>query len=251
MNIGIIIQARVGSTRFPHKMTVPFYDGRGILHFLLSRMVSTNIPAPIILAIPDTPENDVLEEIGTSLNLKIFRGSEQDVMSRFINAALHYKISDIIRVCADNPFLDNQSIISLIENLKNSDSDYISYCLSDGTPTIKTHFGFWPEAVRLSALQAAADRTTEKYYREHVTNFIYAADNGFTRHCIPISSEIELNNWARFTVDTAQDFKNMQQVAKLTGMALAHHSPLQMIKHIESFPHLKTSMQEEIKKNLK
>ena len=250
MDNAIIIQARVGSTRFPNKMTIPFHNGKGMLHFLLSRMVKAGLPAPIILAIPDSPANDVLEEIGTQLNINVFRGSENDVLQRFIDAATLHKATRIIRVCADNPFLDTQSLINLIDTLKNDPSDYISYCLTDGTPTIKTHYGFWAEAVRLNALKTVAGLTDEKLYREHVTNYIYAHPKAFTRSCLRLDPAIEANPWARFTVDTAQDFENMKNLAAdlPTSSTL---SPIQLINHIANFPGIKTSMQAEINKNQK
>src|SRR5690606_33922432 len=100
-------------------------------------------------------------------------------------------------------------------------------------------------------LQTAAERTTEKHYLEHVTNFIYTTPQIFTRRCIPIDPDLESNYWARFTVDTAQDFKNMQRVAELLTTSSSQPAPIEIINRIESILTLKTSMQEEIMKNLK
>lgn len=250
MGTAIIVQARVGSTRFPNKMTIPFYDGHGMLHYLLSRMVKTNISVPLILAIPDSAENDILQKIGLDLGLKIFRGSENDVLQRFIDAAIYYSATSIIRVCADNPFLDIESVNTLIEALNKNESDYISFCLADGTPTIKTHYGFWAEAVRLSTLKSVATQTTEKLYREHVTNYIYAHPEKYSRHCLSLNSFVEANSWARFTVDTAQDFQNMQHLAaELTS--LNSLSPQHLINHVATHPGIKTTMLREIRENQK
>lgn len=265
MRTAIIIQARVGSTRFPNKMTIPFYNGRGMLYYLLSRMVKANLSAPLILAIPDSIENDAIADIGNELGINVFRGSEDDVLQRFIGAATKHDANAIIRVCADNPFLDIPSITTLMDALEVDSSDYISFCLSNGTPTIRTHYGFWPEAVRLSALQTAANKTGEKLYHEHVTNFIYTHSNIavpdfekvsahdteiFTRKCIPINSEIESNSWARFTVDTAQDFQNMMDLAaNLTPLNLLKTAEL--IDQVAKNPTMKATMLAEINKNQK
>lgn len=250
MSTAVIIQARVGSTRFPNKMTIPFYGDHGMLHYLLSRMKKASLSAPLILAIPDSTENDILQEIGLELGLKIFRGSENDVLQRFIDAANHYNVTSIIRVCADNPFLNIEAINALIDALNKDKSDYISFCLTDGTPTIKTHYGFWPEAVRLTTLQTVASQTDEKLYREHVTNYIYAHAEKYRCRCLALNPEVEANQWARFTVDTAQDFQNMKHLAtELTSQNLL--SPEQLITHVARNPNIRTSMEAEIRKNQK
>ena len=250
MATAVIVQARVGSTRFPNKMTLPFYAKAGMLHYLLRRMVNANLPAPIILAIPDSSENDILGKIGSELGLKIFRGSEDDVLQRFIAAATHYNASRIIRVCADNPFLDIHSITTLIETLESDDTDYISFCLANGTPTIKTHYGFWAEAVKLSALKSVAKETNEKLFCEHVTNYIYSHPEKYTRRCLTLDPIIEANPWARFTVDTQTDFETMSHLAT----HLPPHTeitPAELIKTVAAKPEIKNSMEQEIRKNQK
>lgn len=246
---GVIVQARMGSTRFKNKMTNPFYENEGMLYFLLSRLKQTGIDAKLVLAIPDTKENDVLESIGKRLHIAIYRGSENDVLQRFIGAAKEFQIENIVRVCADNPFLDTDSIKILFALLSESNTDYISFCLSDHTPTIKTHYGFWPEAVRLSALERVAESTIENLYREHVTNYIYTHPQQFTRHCIFIDPEIERAS-LRFTVDTQTDFESMQVLAQhfSKGQAI---TPGQVIHASNQYPEICKLMLMEIEKNRK
>ena len=102
----IIIQARTGSTRLPQKMILPFYENEGIFSLLLKKLTITFDKNDIILATSVNENNDVLVEIAERYGIKYFRGSENDVLQRFIDAAKEFNAENIIRVCADNPFLD-------------------------------------------------------------------------------------------------------------------------------------------------
>lgn len=101
----IIIQARTGSTRLPQKMILPFYESEGIFSLILKRLTSIIDKNNIILATSTNENNDVLTDIAKEYGVNYFRGSENDVLQRFIDAANEFNAKKIIRVCADNPFL--------------------------------------------------------------------------------------------------------------------------------------------------
>ena len=153
----IIIQARTGSTRLPQKMILPFYENEGIFSLILKRLTSIINKNNIILATSTNENNDVLIDIAKSYGVNYFRGSENDVLQRFIDAADEFNANKIIRVCADNPFLDLEFLNFLLDNFEKSDYDYMSFMTSKGCPTIKTHYGFWAEAVTLNALKKCRD----------------------------------------------------------------------------------------------
>lgn len=210
--IGIIIQARLGSTRLPQKMIIPFYSSKGILETIISRIIQRKFNFPIILATTANPKDDVIEKIASDAGIKHFRGSEDNVLDRFIKAGEQYKIDKIIRICADNPFLDLNALEYLAKSFINRDVDYWCYALSDNTPTIKTHYGFWAEGVKLSALKKVKDYTKDSLFLEHVTNYIYSNPNNFSIHFEPIEKIIEEQQSIRLTVDTQEDFKLCQKV---------------------------------------
>ena len=78
----------------------------------------------VIYAIPDTLENNTLEEYLNTQNAKIYRGSEQDVLNRFYNAAIISKADIIVRVCADNPLISPTQVDHLVQYYSNSTPDY-------------------------------------------------------------------------------------------------------------------------------
>lgn len=212
-NWGIIIQARTGSTRLPRKMVLPFYEGKCIIEILLERLGREFTDIPVILATTVSQGDDIIAEIALRSGCRLFRGSEDDVLQRFISAADEFGISRIVRICADNPFLDMQGIRELIGYAgENSDVDYVTFAKSDDTPAMKTHYGFWAEAVSLDALKKAASLTSEKLYHEHVTNFIYANRDIFRVSYLPIPEYLDNNSRIRLTLDTIEDFDMQKEI---------------------------------------
>lgn len=211
MNIGIIIQARMGSTRFPGKILKPFYENQSILDIILQNLHKVD-QSKVIVATSTASNNDVLASYLRSKGELIYRGSESDVLDRFISAAEAFNVDGIIRICSDNPFLDLQGVVTLVEQARKSDADYIGYQIND-TPSIKTHFGFWGEYVTLNALKKVYETThfgTPAH--EHVTIHIYTHPNEYKCEWIKSPEYLQGRNDIRLTIDTQEDMKNAQRV---------------------------------------
>lgn len=251
MRTGIIIQARLGSTRLPRKMILPFFESQTLLDILLQRLTDTLPNTPIILATTTAAQDDSLASIAKNHEVAVYRGSEENVLSRFIEAAEENSIDRIIRVCADNPLLDAHSIDRMIQESTRRDVDYWCFSTSERLPTIKTGYGFWAEAVTLSALQKVAQRTDEKQYLEHVTNYIYAHPEQFSIHFEPIDEAMEAQTDIRLTVDTEADFKLMQEIYRtvLEEKIALRAKPL--LERIQRNPRWQTVMKQEMQANLK
>ena len=140
--VTFIIQARLSSTRLPNKVILPFWNGKTILNLLIEKLKKFH-DCRIILATSELPANIQLVDVAQKANIGYFQGSENDVLQRFIDAAESQDAEHIIRICADNPFLDVDAIEELLTEIRTNDNyDYISF-LVNGSPSIKTHFGFW------------------------------------------------------------------------------------------------------------
>ncbi|MEA4919252.1 cytidylyltransferase domain-containing protein [Proteiniphilum sp.] len=251
---GIIIQARMGATRLPAKMVRPFHDGKGVLELLLQRLNSRfalRRDVAMVVATTVNPSDDLIAEVADKCNFPVFRGSEEDVLGRFIDAAASAGVAKLIRVCADNPFLDMDALDELINRITVQPHDYIAFSRSDGTPTIKTHYGFWPEVVRLDALRRVADTTAEKLYHEHVTNYIYTHPEGFEIDLIPIPRAIEENGNIRLTLDTLEDFE-MQRT--IYARCMERHGRIDIssvLETLDTFPDFYEQMKQQILLNTK
>jgi len=212
--LGIIIQARTGASRLPNKMILPFYGQLSVLEILLQRLHKFVNDIDIIVATTVNRNDDIIESVVKNYNLNCFRGSDSDVIGRFIKAAKVNGLTKVIRICADNPFLDMESLNLLINQFRESSCDYLAFSTSKGKPTIKTHYGFWAEAVTVDALKRIVLCTNERFYHEHVTNYIYENEDKFQAQYIQIPVEVETNTSIRLTLDTIEDFKIQQEIFK-------------------------------------
>ena len=208
---GIIIQARTGSTRLPNKMLLPFYGEKGIFEIILQRLKSSSVSIPIIVATTANKSDQQSVEIAKEYGFDYYTGDEENVLNRFIETAEHFKIDNIIRLCADNPFVDLDALSFQINSFSNN-YDYWCYCTNQLKPTIKTGYGFWTETVTLNALKKVAASTDEALYKEHVTNYIYTHPNTFEIHFEKINQNVENLSDLRLTVDTKNDFKLLKEI---------------------------------------
>lgn len=251
---GIIIQARMGSSRLPGKMVRPFYKEEGVLELLLHRLderFTHQGNVQVLVATTKSISDDIIAKIAGKCNFPVFRGNEEDVLRRFIDAATHSGIEKIIRVCADNPFLDMEALEVLIDRIGRFNHDYIAFATSNGTPSIKTHYGFWAEAVNADTLSCIAQATTEKVYHEHVTNYIYAHPDGFDIDLIPIPLDIEVNGNIRLTLDTIEDFEIQRAIYSNCLERYGKIDIRSVLQTLEAFPEFNEQMKLQISLNIK
>src|SRR5574344_3094459 len=211
MNIGFIIQARLGSTRLPGKILLPFSENKSIIEILLSKLNSISSNAKIIVATSNDTSNDKLVD-AIKNQAVIYRGSENDVLNRFICAAENNSIDRIIRICSDNPFIDIDGLKQILDVAKTTDADYVGFQIN-GKPSIQTHFGFWAEYVTLNSLKRVAQITNDSLWHEHVTNYIYFhPEKGFKIKWLSTPTFINGRNDIRLTIDTKEDFKSAKAI---------------------------------------
>ena len=92
--LGIVIQARTGSTRLPNKMLLPFHASKGILELLLEKLRNSFNNLPIIVATTTNNRDDVIVELCLKNKIKYFRGSENNVLQRFIDVANKFSLTN-------------------------------------------------------------------------------------------------------------------------------------------------------------
>lgn len=204
---GVVLQARSGATRLPGKMTMPFFNGHGIFEIVIHAVLEAFDVENIVLATTTSLGDDVLAEIAHRNGIRVFRGSENDVLQRFVDCAHEFNLTHLLRVCADNPFLRPDYLQQLAREYMQSPADYVSFAFPDGTPTIRSHIGLFGEMVALSALRRANEMTQEPFYHEHVTNFIYGNPEVFDVRYLPLPAIVRERSDIRLTVDTADDFE--------------------------------------------
>lgn len=141
----LIVQARCASSRYAQKVLRLFAYDHSFLEFQLIRLKKAFPSSPIVVATTTSPSDQAIEDIALRNKVACFRGSEQDVLQRFLNCCTHFHFTAyIVRICSDNPFLQMELLRRLIKEASNQEQgiDYISYSI-DHRPAILTHFGFF------------------------------------------------------------------------------------------------------------
>lgn len=249
--ISFIVQARSGSSRLPNKILLPFYKGKSILELLIEKLKKV-AETKIIIATSTNPNCDAIEKIARENDVICFRGSENDVLQRFIDAAESEHVKKIIRVCSDNPFLELHSIQELV-TIASSVADDVQYASFniDGIPSIKTHYGFWTEYVTLDALLKVKKSTNEKLYHEHVTNYIYSHPEQFSIYWIEGPQSVFGNHSIRLTIDTEEDFENAKKIYADISEKTPYPSIAEVVSYLNEHQDFYLSMKQQIDKNNK
>lgn len=250
MNIGIIIQARMGSTRLPGKILKPFYGGKTLLETLLDNLHKVK-DSKVIIATSVNENNDQLESFLHEKGELVYRGSENDVLDRFIKAAEANGVDGIVRICSDNPFLDWHGVATLVEKAHKSDADYIGFWVN-GKPSILTHFGFWGEFVTLDALQRVASTTDEGTpAHEHVTYHIYNHPDEYKCEWIAGPDFLEGRDDIRLTIDTQEDLESALKVYTDLKAKDDNFTLLDVVEYLDNHEDIKQSMLKIISQNVK
>ena len=250
MNVGIIIQARMGSTRLPGKILKQFYGGKTLLETLLDNLHKVE-GAKVIIATSVNENNDPLETFLVETWELVYRGSENDVLERFINAAEENDIDGIVRICSDNPFMDWHGVSQLNEKANTSNADYIGFHINN-QPSILTHFGFWGEFVRLEALKRVASTTEEGTpAHEHVTYHIYNHPDDYKCEWIECPDFLQGRNDIRLTIDTLDDLQNALKVYSDLKKKNDNFTLQEVVEYLDSHEEIKQSMLRNICQNKK
>lgn len=201
MKIGCIIQARTTSSRLPGKVlrTIDFETKQTILEEVIRRVKLSNKIDKIIIATTKNRSDDEIVEIAKRENIGWYRGSEEDVLSRFYYAAEENALDYIIRITSDCPFIDPHVIDDLIELYKEGNYDYASNCINRTFP-----HGLDCEMFSFEAFKKVKVIAKDKYYREHVTSYFYLNPQEYKIGSLELLNE----NYSdiRVTVDTKQDY---------------------------------------------
>ncbi len=202
-----IIQARMGSSRFPNKMVALLRDYR-LIDWVLFRVCSSTKLDGVILAIPLGRENDVLEEAARNYNITVVRGSDDDVLDRFIKAARKSKADVIVRICADNPYVDPSEIDCLVNYFLESRADYAFNHLEKMDNQYPDGFG--AEIFSRAVLERLNTLCTERRYREHVTSYVWDKMEEFVIKTFSAPSEIAYPN-VKLDVDYPEDLEKLSK----------------------------------------
>ena len=206
MKTGVIIQARMSSTRLPGKILKKLVDNVTILDLLIDRVSKCDFIDCIILATSVNPKDKTLETYSKSKGIDFYAGSEDDVLKRFYYCAKYYKLSNIIRVTADDPFKDPEVIKIAYDIFIKNKLDYVSNTIKPTFPE-----GIDIEIFNFSSLEKAFLNAALLSEREHVTPYIWKNPDLFKLENFALEDDFSSY---RLTVDYEEDYNLSKKILK-------------------------------------
>ena len=205
VSVTAIIQARMGSTRFPGKSLRPI-AGLPLLEHIIIRLQQVPEINHILLAVPEKDSELPLVDFAHRLQVPVFQGSEEDVLGRFIKAGASVQTEQVVRVCGDNPLFDIPLLSSLIQAHLLDQADYT-------LPLDPVPLGSACEIIRFETLKKIGELAKSSIYREHVTTWFHNHPSSFRIKRVNAPDYLKGCNF-RLTVDTEQDFQLMEELFK-------------------------------------
>ena len=222
--IGIIIQARMGSTRLPGKILLRIGDHLLLEHILL-RLATLRRTVTTVIATSDTTRDDVVAEFCAAHSVNCFRGSEQNVLDRYYQCARAYNFQHIIRLTGDNPFPDIEELDQLITLHLAGHFDY-----SNSFANLPVGVG--AEIFTFAALQQSWQQGKEAHHLEHVNEYMLEHPEIFATALLTVGT-VKNKPHVRLTVDTADDYQRACYIVQASGMR--HVATPQAIALAEEF----------------
>lgn len=213
MKTVVIVQARVTSSRLPGKVLMDL-AGRPMLAQQLRRLKRCHRVDEIVVATTTNDKDDPVVALANLEQMRWFRGSERDVLSRYVAAARESRADVVIRITADCPLIDPETTDRVIQELLSyaSECDYASNVLKRTFPR-----GLDVEAFFLDTLERIGRLGKSSLAREHVTFFL--RNERPDLFLVRSVTDVEDNSDLRWVVDTAEDMVLIRRLYKELGLA--------------------------------
>lgn len=207
-----IIQARMGSSRLPGKVMKSIGD-QPVLWYVIDRVLRAKEVNRLVVATSTSSADDEIALFCGDNGIDCYRGSEEDVLLRYYQAAQNFSADSILRITADCPLVDPSFIDKLVEFFKQNRLDYAG--LGDSFPD-----GFNAEIFTRAALDKAKDKANKKSEREHVTPYMKSQQGGFNYaalECERSPGELGFPHLSRLnnlllSLDEPYDFKVISEI---------------------------------------
>lgn len=195
----------MGSSRLPGKVLADL-GGRPLLEQLLRRLAPSTRLTQLVVATTKLPEDDAVAALAARGGVSCYRGSVDDVLDRYFQAAREHRADVVVRLTGDNPLVDgsfvDQSVEAYLE--RRPDVDYLDTGSSKSYPV-----GLSVEVIAMEALAQAWKEAREPADREHVTRFIRNRGNRFHIHSLAGKRD---DSDLRWTVDRPEDLTSVRLV---------------------------------------
>ena len=203
MSNAAIVQARMGSKRLPGKV-LSMIQGRTMLERVVERARRAERVSRVVVATSEAPEDDAIASVCRESAIDVFRGSEHDVLARYLGAAQQFDADPIVRLTADCPLLDPVVVDAVVARFAAGDVDYAA---NINPPTFPD--GLDTEVFSRNALEQAAREARLRSEREHVTLYIRNHPEIFRIANVCHARDLSAMRW---TVDEPADLELVRAV---------------------------------------
>jgi len=194
-----IIQARMGSSRFPGKM-MQLINNKPIIWYVIDSVKQVKLIDKIVLASTKNKEDQILLEKAKEYGIGGFAGNENDVLDRYYQCAKKFRADIILRVTGDCPLVDPEVIEKVIKMFQDNECDYCSNTLPPTYPD-----GLDVEVFSFKTLETAWKESKTQKDREHVTSYIRVGENEKKFKKLNLENGEDLSH-IRLTLDQKEDF---------------------------------------------
>ena len=201
MSTGILITARLKSTRLKEKVLKPIM-GRPMLSHMIERLRLAETPDKIIICTSTVEQDEQLCEFAEKEGIECFRGHPDDVLHRMNSAAIHFGIDTVVSCTADNPFVDPVYIDKLVDFHLAGDNDFSR---SEGLP-----FGVFAYALKQKAIAKACEIKDE--VDTEVWGGYFTQTGLFKCEILSVTDHAVCWPDLRLTVDTQEDFNLISEI---------------------------------------
>ena len=199
-----IIQARTGSTRLPGKVLLPLLAEPLLVH-VVRRVSRASLVDTTVVATTTLPNDDPIVDLATRAGWLVARGSEMDLLERYLGAARAHEAERVVRITSDCPLIDPGVIDEVIAALDAGGADYASNTLEPRTfPR-----GLDVEAMTMAALEEAGREDHDPASREHATPYLYRHPERFRLTGVRLPVDLSAHRW---TVDRQEDYELVRRI---------------------------------------
>ncbi len=200
------IEARMSSTRLPGKILADI-GGKPVIGHLVDRLKMCTKVDDIVIATTVNKSDDKLVEWADNNNVSCYRGSEEDVLQRVIDAHKYMASDIIVEITGDCPFTDPDIVDVAVETFRVNDCDYLTNCEIQSAPP-----GLFVQVFTLESLIEIGQTVFDSAIREHVSLFYYENPEKYRIHHLMSSPKWKLPPDTRIYLDYPEDLNFLREV---------------------------------------
>jgi spore coat polysaccharide biosynthesis protein SpsF len=226
-----IVEVRPGKTAASRLTASRRLGGKSLLEWVVRRMTESLRLNGVIVLAPRISETEELAELVPS-DVPLLLTDHEDALSRFIAALDEYPADEVVRVVAEQPFVDPVLIDRLVTTAANHrEADYIGYCLRNGRPAVSSPLGMLGEWMRAKALRQAAREAKDPASRQQPTAYFHSHPETFQLRLIPVPAELDRDD-LRLTIGDEEDWEHTQAIFDALGPEHLDYSRIaQLLDH--------------------